>query len=111
VPRFRCYSDQGVKSAAEYEAQWVQFFSQAPDTFELQRGLNNCFGYDIVPTVPILTEAFKAARRLNDFPTTVRTLVGLREKVENQKQYNLYLEALADLRTELGIPTPEEMGV
>jgi hypothetical protein len=27
----------------------VEFFNQAEDVFEVQRGLNNCFAHDLVP--------------------------------------------------------------
>jgi cytochrome c oxidase subunit 5a len=64
-----------------------------------------------VPTVPILREAILAARRQNCFATAVRVFAGLRSKVENEKQYKMYCEALKDVRDELGIPLPEELGV
>ena len=39
----------------EYESKWTAFFSAAAyDQFELQRGLNLAFSYDIVPTVPVV---------------------------------------------------------
>lgn len=101
----------GIKDVQAYERQWVAFFEQAPDLFELQRGLNNCFSYDIVPTVPILLSAIRSCRRLNDFPTAVRIFDGLRDKVENPEQYQLYIRAMEDVRAELGIPTPEELKV
>lgn len=106
----RSYSD-GIESVEAFQSEWVSFFQQAPDLFELQRGLNNCFAYDIVPTVPILREAILASRRLNTFSTSLRIFGGLRAKVENEKQYKMYCEALRDVREELGIPLPEELGV
>ena len=101
----------GIHSVSAYEQQWTLFFKQAPDLFELQRGLNNCFAYDIVPTVPIVKEALFAARRLNDFATAVRVFAGLRDKVDKPEQYDMYVSALQDIRAELGIPTPEELQV
>jgi len=86
-----------------------KFFEGVEDTFELQRGLNNCFAYDLVPGVPIIEAALKAARRLNDFPTgrfayeqrpsvtadsistACRVLEGVKEKVENPSQYKVGL--------------------
>ena len=44
----------------------------------MQRNLNNCFAYDLVPSVEVLTAALKAARRVNDFPTAVRVFEGMR---------------------------------
>ena len=77
--------------------------------FELQRGLNNCFGYDLVPPVPVIKSALQAARRLNDFPTAVRVFGALRTKTETDKQYKIYLEALGEDIKELGLCTPEEL--
>lgn len=79
-----------------------KFFESVEDTFELQRGLNNCFAYDLVPGAAIVESALKAARRLNDYPTAVRIFEGLKEKVENKSQYQAYLDEFASLRKELG---------
>ncbi|KAI4185001.1 MAG: hypothetical protein LQ348_004443, partial [Seirophora lacunosa] len=47
-------------------------FEGVQDVFELQRNLNNCFAYDLVPSPSVITAALRAARRVNDFPTAVR---------------------------------------
>jgi cytochrome c oxidase subunit 5a len=78
--------------------------------FELQRGLNNCFAYDLVPSVAVVESALKAARRVNDYPTSVRIFEGIQDKVENKKQYEEYLTELEPLRKELGIETKTELG-
>ncbi len=95
----------------DYVARWTAHFTSAPDLFELQRGLNNCFGYDLVPPVPVIKAALHAARRLNDFPTAVRVFGALRTKTENDKQYGVYLEALGKDMEELGISTPEQLNM
>lgn len=105
------YSSRELESIESYEKEWVDFFKNAPDQFELYRGLNNAFSYDIIPTVPIVKEVLLACRRLNHFPTAIRLLAAIRSKVDNLEQYNLYLKAIEDLRLELGVPTPEEIGV
>jgi len=95
----------------EFTERWTRFFQEeAYDQFELLRGLNNCFSYDIVPPVPVIEAALRATRRLNDFATAVRVFGGLREKTENKLQYDTYMEHLAEIKAELGIPTPEELG-
>lgn len=110
----RFYGAAGFKdygSVPEFTERWTKFFNEeAYDQFELLRGLNNCFSYDIVPPVPVVEAALKASRRLNDFATAVRVFGGIKEKVENQMQYDTYMEHLADLKAELGIPTPDELG-
>ncbi|POW05932.1 hypothetical protein PSTT_09330 [Puccinia striiformis] len=91
------------ESFSAFNERYTQFFEGVQDLFELQRGLNNCFAYDLVPAVPT------AARRVNDLPTAVRIFEGLKEKVENKGQYQAYLDELKPLRDELGVPTKEEM--
>src|ERR1044071_10119715 len=55
-----------LPTIADFERHWVHFFKhRAYDSFEVQRGLNNCFSYDMVPTMPVLEEAFRACRRVN----------------------------------------------
>jgi hypothetical protein len=43
---------------------------------ELQRNLNNCFAYDLVPSPSVVIAALRAARRVNDFPSAVRVFEG-----------------------------------
>ncbi|KAK9893379.1 COX5A-domain-containing protein [Cystobasidium minutum MCA 4210] len=97
------------ESYEQFTERYAKFFDSVEDTFELQRGLNNCFAYDLVPGAPIVESALKAARRLNDYPTAVRIFEGLKEKVENKSQYQAYLDEFASLRKELGVATKEEL--
>jgi cytochrome c oxidase subunit 5a len=113
----------------------LQFDNWLMHVFCKQRNLNNCFAYDLVPSVEVLTAALKAARRVNDFPTAVRVFEGtlpphpswsssihrlrihanilsrsgVKAKVENPEQYKQYLEALEGLRVELGVALREEL--
>lgn len=104
-------SGRDYGTVEEFTRRWATFFDkEAYDQFELLRGLNNCFSYDIVPPVPVLEAALRASRRLGDFATAVRVFGGIREKVENKMQYETYMEHLRDLKEELGVPTPEELG-
>ncbi|KAJ5198934.1 Cytochrome c oxidase subunit Va/VI, partial [Penicillium cf. griseofulvum] len=93
----------------EFSARFEKEFDGVQDVFELQRNLNNCFAYDLVPSVEVLTAALKAARRVNDFPTAVRVFEGIKAKVENPEQYKQYLESLEGLRVELGVALREEL--
>ncbi|KAG0152440.1 hypothetical protein CROQUDRAFT_649842 [Cronartium quercuum f. sp. fusiforme G11] len=92
-----------------FNERYTQFFEGVEDLFELQRGLNNCFAYDLVPAVPTIEAALKAARRVNDLPTAIRIFEGLKQKVENKTQYQAYLDELKTLREDLGVPTKEEL--
>lgn len=94
-----------------FQQKWTTFFSKdAYDSFEVCRGLNNCFSYDIVPPVPVLEAALRACRKYDDFATASRIFVGLREKMEKEEHYEEYLKALRPLMDELGVLTPEELG-
>ncbi|PLB51978.1 COX5A-domain-containing protein [Aspergillus steynii IBT 23096] len=93
----------------EFSARFEKEFDGVQDVFELQRNLNNCFAYDLVPSIEVLSAALKAARRVNDFPTAVRIFEGVKAKVETQEQYKQYLENLESLRLELGVALREEL--
>ncbi|EEH05299.1 cytochrome c oxidase polypeptide VI [Histoplasma capsulatum G186AR] len=101
---FEEFSDQNMQYLL-YEKE----FDAVQDVFELQRNLNNAFAYDLVPSVSVMTAALKAARRVNDFPTAVRIFEGIRAKVENKAQYEMYLQELKGLREELGVTLQEEL--
>lgn len=58
--------------------------NKANSSLLLQRNLNNCFAYDLVPSVEVLSAALKAARRVNDFPTAVRVFEGMRKSTRCQ---------------------------
>ncbi|PJF18677.1 Cytochrome c oxidase subunit 6, mitochondrial [Paramicrosporidium saccamoebae] len=95
----------------EYESRWTTFFnSSAYDQFELQRGLNHAFSFDIVPTVPVLEAALRAARRLGDYAAAMRVFGALRQKCKDDKEYEGYVRHLDSLKTELGISAPEDIG-
>lgn len=92
-----------------FSARYTAFFSSAQDLFEVQRGLNNCFAHDLVPSPGVIEAALRAARRVDDYATAVRVFEGIKEKVENSEQYKAYLQELKDVREELGINTKEEL--
>ena len=95
----------------DYENKWTTFFrNDAFDQFELQRGLNNCFIHDIVPTIPVLEAALRACRRLNDLETAMRVFGALREKCKDEKEYKDYVKYLDPIKQELGISAPEDFG-
>lgn len=97
------------ESFESFNERYVKFFDGVEDLFELQRGLNNAFAYDLVPAPSVIESALKASRRVNDFATAVRIFEGLKDKVENEKQYKEYLDELQPIRKELGVVTREEL--
>ena len=109
VSRVRFASGHAQESFEAFSERYVSFFQNAEDLFEVQRGLNNCFAHDLVPSPSVIEAALRASRRVNDYSTAVRIFEGVREKVENKQQYQAYLEELKGVREELGIETKEEM--
>ncbi|KAK4110762.1 COX5A-domain-containing protein [Canariomyces notabilis] len=105
----RMRSEHQEETFEEFSARYEKEFDNVQDVFELQRNLNNAFAYDLVPSPSVLSAALRAARRVNDFPTAVRIFEGIKAKVENNGQYQQYLEELKPLREELGIPLKEDM--
>ncbi|KAN0100089.1 Cytochrome c oxidase subunit Va domain containing protein [Tylopilus felleus] len=106
------FSSSDAHSQESFEAfsdRYVAFFQGAEDLFEVQRGLNNCFAHDLVPSPSVVEAAVHAARRVNDYATAVRIFEGIKEKVENKQQYQAYLDELKPLREELGIQIKEEL--
>nr|XP_019042353.1 cytochrome c oxidase subunit 5a [Kwoniella bestiolae CBS 10118]OCF21283.1 cytochrome c oxidase subunit 5a [Kwoniella bestiolae CBS 10118] len=90
-----------TESYESFNSRYQTFFSSVGDLFELQRGLNNCFAYDLVPSTEVIDAALRASRKVNDYATAVRILEGVKEKVENKGQYQAYLDELK--------PTIEEL--
>lgn len=106
----RDYSDHpDEETFEEFTARFEKEFEEAYDLFEVQRVLNNCFSYDLVPAPAVLEKALRAARRVNDLPTAIRVFEALKYKVENEDQYKAYLDELKDVREELGVPLKEEL--
>lgn len=100
-------SGHGQESFEAFTARYIAFFNSAPDLFEVQRGLNNCFAHDLVPAPSVIEAAIRAARRVNDYATAVRIFEGIREKVENKSQYDQYVQELKPLRDELSMSLPK----
>ncbi|WVQ69946.1 uncharacterized protein L199_008170 [Kwoniella botswanensis] len=98
-----------TESYESFNSRYQTFFSSVGDLFELQRGLNNCFAYDLVPSTEVIDAALRASRKVNDYATAVRILEGVKEKVENKGQYQAYLDELKPTIEELGITTSEQL--
>lgn len=104
----RNYSDHS-ETFEEFNDRYLKFFESVEDQFEAQRGLNNAFAQDLVPSPEVIEAALRAARRVNDFPLAVRVFEGIKHKVMNENQYKQYLEVLKPVREELGITLKEEL--
>ena len=97
--RAHSHSEESFESFSE---RYVSFFQSVQDLFELQRGLNNCFAHDLVPSPSVIEAALRAARRVDDYSTAVRIFEGIKAKVENKPQYDAYLAELKGIKDDLG---------
>uniref|UniRef100_A0A8C6E7N2 Cytochrome c oxidase subunit 5A, mitochondrial n=1 Tax=Moschus moschiferus TaxID=68415 RepID=A0A8C6E7N2_MOSMO len=98
VQSLRCYSHGSHETDEEFDARWVTYFNKPDiDAWELRKGMNTLVGYDLVPEPKIIDAALRACRRLNDFASAVRILEVVKE--------------LRPTLNELGISTPEELGL
>uniref|UniRef100_A0A8C4WKJ8 Cytochrome c oxidase subunit 5A, mitochondrial n=1 Tax=Gopherus evgoodei TaxID=1825980 RepID=A0A8C4WKJ8_9SAUR len=109
----RCYSHGTEESDEEFDARWVTYFNKPDiDAWELRKGMNTLVGYDLVPEPKIIDAALRACRRLNDFATAVRILEAVKDKAGPHKEvYPYVIQELRPTLNELGISTPEELGL
>lgn len=80
--------------------------------WELKQGLNVLYGHDVVPQPRIVAAMLRASRRLNDIAMSIRILEAVNEKgAHNSEVYNYIIENVRPVLDELGISTPEELGL
>ncbi|KFO37975.1 Cytochrome c oxidase subunit 5A, mitochondrial, partial [Fukomys damarensis] len=109
----RCYSHGSHETDEEFDARWVTYFNKPDiDAWELRKGMNTLVGYDLVPEPKIIDAALRACRRLNDFASAVRILEVVKDKAGPHKEiYPYVIQELRPTLNELGISTPEELGL
>ncbi|XP_041650734.1 cytochrome c oxidase subunit 5A, mitochondrial-like [Cheilinus undulatus] len=109
----RCYSHGKEETDEEFDARWVTYFNKPDiDAWELRKGMNTLIGYDLVPEPKILDAALRACRRLNDLASAIRILEAVKDKAGPHKEiYPYLLQELKPTLEELGISTPEELGI
>uniref|UniRef100_A0A3Q4GIX9 Cytochrome c oxidase subunit 5A, mitochondrial n=1 Tax=Neolamprologus brichardi TaxID=32507 RepID=A0A3Q4GIX9_NEOBR len=109
----RCYSHGKQETDEEFDARWVTYFNKPDiDAWELRKGMNTLIGYDLVPEPKILEAALKACRRLNDLASAIRILEAVKDKAGPHKDiYPYVIQELRPTLNELGISTPEELGI
>ena len=95
-----------------YDNYFVHYFREDIDDWELRKGLNMLHGHDLVPEPKIISAALKACRRLNDYAMTVRVFEVIKDKAAGDKEiYNYILQEVKPTIEELGLSTPEELGL
>ncbi|XP_023675372.1 cytochrome c oxidase subunit 5A, mitochondrial-like [Paramormyrops kingsleyae] len=109
----RCYSHGRQETEEEFDARWVTYFNKPDiDHWELRKGLNTLVGYDLVPEPKILDSALRACRRLDDMASAIRILEAVKDKSGTHKDiYPYVIQELQPTLDELGISTPEELGL
>ncbi|XP_034391626.1 cytochrome c oxidase subunit 5A, mitochondrial-like [Cyclopterus lumpus] len=109
----RCYSHGKPETDEEFDARWITYFNKSDiDAWELRKGMNTLIGYDLVPEPKILEAALRACRRLNDLASAIRILEAVKDKSGPHKDiYPYLLQELKPTLEELGISTPEELGI
>nr|XP_024003185.1 cytochrome c oxidase subunit 5A, mitochondrial [Salvelinus alpinus] len=109
----RCYSMVGKLNRTRSLCPLVTYFNKEDiDAWELRKGMNTLIGYDLVPEPKILEAALRACRRLDDLASAMRILEAVKDKSGPHK--NIYPYLIQELRPtldELGISTPEELGM
>ena len=111
--QLRRYSSKKEESDEEFDARWEAYFNRDDiDAWELRKGLNDLYGYDVVPQPKIVVAMLKAARRLDDVALAVRILESVKEKAAgDQKVYSFVMEGVKPTLEELGLETPEKLGI
>jgi len=97
----------------QFDDNYVAYFSRPDiDAWELRNGIHKLHGEDLVPEPRIIIAAMNACRRLNDMALAVRYLEAIQWKCGHQKAviWPYLLGEIQPTLSELGIPTPEELG-
>lgn len=113
VTVWRTYSSSSAETDEEFDARWEAYFNRKDiDGWELRTGLNELYGHDLVPEPKIVAAMIRAARRLNDVALAIRILEAVKEKAAgSQEIYSHIIREIRPVLDELGLETPEELGL
>uniref|UniRef100_A0A096LXF2 Cytochrome c oxidase subunit 5A, mitochondrial n=1 Tax=Poecilia formosa TaxID=48698 RepID=A0A096LXF2_POEFO len=93
-------------------AEQGNYLSDTMLSHALRKGMNMLIGYDLVPEPKILEAVLRACRRLNDLASAIRILEAVKDKAGPHKDiYPYVIQELKPVLSELGIFTPEELGL
>ncbi len=111
--QWRWYSSKPQESDEAFDARWENYFNQEDiDSHDLRRGLNELYGHDLVPDPKIARAMLNAARRLDDVAMAVRILEAIKQKAAGDSEvYSYVIDAIKPTLEELGLNTPEELGI
>ena len=102
-----------VETDEDFDNRWEEYFNKEDlDSWELKQGLNDLYGHDLVPEPRIVKAMLRAARRLDDLPMAVRILEAVKEKAAgDEKIYSYIVGEIRPTLDDLGLKTPEELGL
>ena len=102
-----------MESDEDFDARWLAYFQQPElDAWDLKKGVNELYGHDLVPEPKIVVAMLQAARRLNNIALAIRILEAIKSKAAGDKEiYSYVLSEIKPTLDELGIQTPEELGL
>ncbi|KAL1493387.1 hypothetical protein ABEB36_011450 [Hypothenemus hampei] len=109
----RLMSKENTETDEQFDNRFLNFFNDPNiDGWDIRRGITDLWGHDLVPEPKILSAAFHACRRINDLALAIRILEALKDKCGSKVNeiYPWYIQEIRPTLTELGIPTPEELG-
>lgn len=97
----------------QFDAMWIHFFNNPLlDRYELRRGCNIVHDLDMIPEPYLVEQMFYACRRLNDYSMTIRIIEGIKNKIpKDPVVYQWMLQELSPVMEELGIKTPDDLGL
>ena len=109
----RQFSAKEEESPDQFDSRWEAYFNDPElDAWALKRGLNELYGHDLVPEPKIVVAMLKAARRVNDVAVAIRILEAVKDKAAGDATiYSYIIESVKPTLEELGISTPEELGL
>ena len=113
VVQKRHYSAKEEESPDQFDSRWEAYFNDPQlDSWALKRGVNELYGHDLVPEPKIVVAMLKASRRVNDIAMAIRILEAVKDKAAGDATiYKYIIESVKPTLDELGISTPEELGL
>jgi cytochrome c oxidase subunit 5a len=95
----------------QINAAWCEYFDMA-DYWDLRRGVREMITDDSIPTPEICQSVLYACRRSDNLPAAIRFLEILKWRCGNRSDvYDYVMQEIEPTLTELGICTPEELGL
>ena len=110
---WRLYSAKAEESDEDFDKRWENYFNREDiDEWELKKGLNDLYGHDLVPEPKIVVAMIRAARRINNVAMAIRILEAVKQKAAgNREIYSYIIDEIRPTLEELGLDTPEELGL